>query len=483
MKKILISIPLILVIVLSCVPVFTVSASYTFNEATDGYTEETAPNGPAAVDFSGSYFWFHTSLVDWSQIVNCSYQRCDFYWAYLDIDDSRVSQSEENGVFHWMWTGHPFYGFYQTYSAKSGNTDRSNFNGNMDFVYYCQDLYYDTATGAVWSETGNTTFGVNPNSTYPYAYKQQHLVLDGQDYDSDALRVHVDTGNQLSGEFTINNTDLFSVNVSNSGNTAVQWLFAIVESGTYVTFDLSRDLSAADIVNHSSNIKYLLLRGENCLLPAGEHNSLPYTSLSQVGGLYTDYINAYVQTSFHHLGAGDSDSCHIFWEMVDLKPGVNYDCVAYAMKSYADCTTYLLCPATNNFDMADTDSLQEVFRQPFTISNPKKYDSSVNVGGSGGLIANNGDSDFQAIHTDIHGYTDSGGNYYDYKGTYLGVSDYNVNNSTAGSSSKFNSLITQTNGVMRFFSQTLGYFPNEFLQVIQLGMFALVVIAIIKRVS
>ena len=469
---------------LSCIPFSANADPIIWIEETDGYSYDNyqTVNVPSEVDFSGNYFWFSSSPPNWSDYQNFPGGCFLAFYYYLSLDNAEIT--ENDGVFHFIWSNSPtpqFYTFTCFYTGSGKTLNDWSYADNT--VTGCTDLYYDTSTGSVYTTTGQVSDFYTSQQNPPYEIKQQHLVLDGQVYDRDALRVHVDTGNQLSGEFTINNTDLFSVNVTNQGNTDVQWLFAIVERGTAVTFDLARDLSAADIVNHSSNIKYLLLRGENCLLPAGEHNSLPYTSLSQVGGVYTDYINAYVQTSFHHLGAGDSDSCHIFWEMVDLKPGVNYDCVAYAMKSYSDCTTFLLSPATNNLDMADTDTLTEVFRQPFTISNPKKYDSSVNVGGSGGLIANNGDSDYQAIHTDIHGYTDSGGNYYDYKGTYLGVSDYNVNNSTAGSSGKFNSLISQTNGVMRFFSQTLGYFPNEFLQVIQLGMFALVVIAIIKRVS
>ena len=177
---------------LSCIP-FAAIAKRVFDEVQDGYTEETCPSGPAQVDFTGSYFWFHTSMVDWSQIVHTPYERATFYWAYLDLDSSSITTTEENGVFHWTWTGHPFYGFSETYSTYNGSSDRSSFNGNMDFVYYCQDLYYNPSTGEVWSETGNSTFGVNPNDTFPYAYNKQHLVIDGQDYDSDALRVHVDT--------------------------------------------------------------------------------------------------------------------------------------------------------------------------------------------------------------------------------------------------------------------------------------------------
>ena len=69
MKKILLSIPLIFVLVLSCIPCISASAKRVYSEVTDGYTEETCPSGPSEVDFSGSYFWFHTSMVDWFQIV------------------------------------------------------------------------------------------------------------------------------------------------------------------------------------------------------------------------------------------------------------------------------------------------------------------------------------------------------------------------------------------------------------------------------
>ena len=476
MKKILITLPLIFIMLLSCIP-FAASAKRVFDEVEDGYSEENVSSfAPSAVDFDGSYFWFSSSFVDWSQICNTSYERARFYWSYLDLDNSGVTCSEENGVFHWTWSNRAFYSFYVDYSTYNGYADRSSFN---EYTFdYIKDLYYDTSSGAVWSS--NDDWCINDNTEFPYAIKQQHLVIDGQDYDVDALRVHVDTGNQLSGEFTIDNTDLFSVNVSNAGNTDVQWLFAIVDSGTDVTFDFDRELSAADIVNHSSNIKYLLLRGEDCLLPAGQYESLPYTSLSQVGGVYTDYITARVQTSFHHLGAGDSDSCHIYWEMVDLKSNTQYDCVAYAMKTYSNYTSYLMSPATNNLDMADTETLTEVFRQSFTISNPKKYDSTVSLGGYGGIIANNGSTDYSAVHSDILGFTDSGGTYYDYRGTYNGV---NFNSQTAGSSSKFNSLVSQSNGALKLFGSVMGYFPPELLQLIQLGFLAIVIVAIIKRVS
>ena len=63
MKKIIITIPLILLIVLSCIPCISASAKRVYDEVEDGYTEEEVGSfAPSAVDFDGSYFWFHTFI-------------------------------------------------------------------------------------------------------------------------------------------------------------------------------------------------------------------------------------------------------------------------------------------------------------------------------------------------------------------------------------------------------------------------------------
>ena len=146
MKKILLIIPLIFIMVFSIIPGMSASAKRVYNEDNDGYTEETVTSfAPAAVDFTGNYFWFHTSMIDWSQIVHNPQERATFYWAYLDLDNQAITTTEDNGVFHWTWSGTPFYGFSCTYSTYTGNTDRSSFNGNIDFVNRCKDLYYNTS--------------------------------------------------------------------------------------------------------------------------------------------------------------------------------------------------------------------------------------------------------------------------------------------------------------------------------------------------
>ena len=231
MKKILLSIPLIFVIVLSCVPVMSASA-IVFVEETHGYTEETfASYGggcPSACDFSGSYFFFCCTLNDWSRICDMYAEHATMGWYYLDLDNSDVTMTEENGVIHFEWTKHnnqcPFYALLVTYSTYNERQYSDGISNEYTDFTNINDLNYEPSTGRCWSTGKNYKCGSGDITS---SYKQQHLVINNQDYDSDALRVNVDTGGQLSGEFTIDNTDLFSVNVSNLGNTDIQWLFTI----------------------------------------------------------------------------------------------------------------------------------------------------------------------------------------------------------------------------------------------------------------
>ena len=511
MKKILITIPLIFVMVLSFVPVFTVSADYTFNEAIDGYTEETAPRGPDAVDFSGSYFWFHTSLVDWSQIINCLYKRCTFYWAYLDLDNPAISTTEENGVFHWSWTGHPFYGFYQEYSAKSGNTDRSNFNQNMDFVYYCQDLYYNPSTGEVWSETGNTTFGVNPNATYPYAYKQQHLVLDGHDFDANALNVSVITNPTFSGSVNRSHTsggisstdDYFTLNVTNNGRTDIQWFFAIVESGYNVGYsaEFMTTPSGADITVHDRNIKYIYIARENCFLPVLYDNQamkdqLPANDLFQFMGdndNHYDAVNGSVNSTWHFLNSGvSSGDLRIKYDMLDLQANHSYDVVAYAVKNSIGSTSYLwdngemsVSPLLAANPFVNASAIEEVYRSSFSLQNPATYNPNSSIDGA---IANNSGSDYTSLTGTIYGYTDplTGSHFdqYNYTGDGWGMvaGANNITYSGSANSSKFNTLMSESNGLLRFFSNCFGFFPRDFQMVAYSGFLTLIIICVWKRV-
>lgn len=503
MKKILLIIPLIVSIVLSMFSI-TANAEAAVEQTYTGLPTYYYDKDELADELynqrnlqSDDYFFVKVCNTEWFT----SDQFRSYYSSYYVIPRSsyngqspNIEYTDSDGVYTFTITNGTwsiFHGYSMCYYSTS-NPDYRDFRNKSVTPDYasidsrCHDLVFDTVNNTVTFSNGDTN-----NLTYGSLYYEILEVdynINGMTYNPDALNVLVEFHPELVGSIDRSETlpngvvtyqDLFNFNVINNSRFGIQWCMAIVEQGSSVEFNYfdshGADSLGTDFVIHTDDIKYIYLYTEDVYLD----NTLGF------------YLSATAHSPMHFVSSqSESGPNLVKWDMVNLDKDHNYDVVVYAVRNDGDKVSFvhgsLMYNATVGAPVYFSD-MQEVYRSTFSLVNPAKYDSNSKIGGS---IANDSNTDYRSIGNTLYSYTDPDGsvNYgqydysYDVRG-YSGGSLSYIDNYSSNNSGKFQTLMRNTSAVFGFYAGVLKFFPTDFLSMYQLGIFSLVVIAIIRRLT
>lgn len=489
----LIFIPFLIVsVLLSCISFTAYADEFTVNSQAEGlpsyfYTkEELIDYGATNYSINGQQY-LYTTFTAISRSGSDKH-RYDYMSSLIFTDDSStITYTEDNGVYTFTTTTY-FYalnGYKQIYyGINSDYTDEHQktiyFPSKQD-IKIGNQLVVDTTDSSIYYGTNSTSYMTGNIANVPLSLE---FNFSDASYGSDGLNISVTFNPNLSGSVdrstthangTVDYLDNFNFNVTNNGSKNVQWFMAIVEQGYQVGFDVVYSERGADRTIHSDSIRYIYLYNEEVYLD---------DSLNR-------YMTATVASTFHFTAAHDSSGIQLVkWEMVNLEKNHNYDVVVYAVSTDSDKVSFVdssLQYNTNVGSPVDFGEVQEVYRSTFSVVNPAVYKSDSKIGGS---TANDPNTDYTSKTGTLYSYTGLDGEthygQFDYMKEWLGQGsdlDYVSGYGTSGGTSKFNSLISNTTGVFRFFGTVMGYFPGQLYTIFSVGFFALITIAIIKKVT
>lgn len=469
MKKRFLILPIIISVLLSCF-CFT---SFADDEHEHPYTEWTDWDSGSLSSPSQTYVMY--MINDW------------FYcnWASSNFD---TNSSEVNGVYTLSYLSDTSYAFQQ-YGFKYHHYETSNANYNTYSSWRTLTVDTNNSTIGGINYSGSSNCADIPIQYLTLVVNGAVIMYYGEPVeDSNDIDVSVIFNPTLSGEIDRSETlpngvvtyqDLFNFNVINNSSFGIQWAMAIVEQGSSVDFDIldyaGADSRGADFIQHNDNIKFVYLSSEQVYLD---------TSM----GMWT---TATAYSSMHYVGSRSESGINLVrWEMVNLLKNHNYDVVVYAVRNDGDKTSYvsnsLLYSGAVGSPVA-FENIEEVYRSTFSIVNPALYNSSSKVGGA---IANDNTTDYNEIANTLYSYTeatedDTITNYgkYDLRTDVRGYSGGSSGSYQNYNSGKFSQLLSLTNGSLGFFTSVLKMFPANVYQVFILGFTAIIIIAIIKKVT
>lgn len=438
-------------------------------------------------DIPSEYFYFQVCNVsNYGSDKWVRYYQSYYFYPY---GSDSVTGSESNGVYTFISSGN--FQMVQGQSYCYYSYENPNYVDFRDKECTLQgnqpnSIVFDSVNNTVTLCTnGNTSGGISLTNGGIYSeILDVDFNMDSMTYAPDALNVSVEVTPNLSGSYnrtTTNNgvsmtDDSFNFKVINNSRYGVQWAMAIVEEDAALPFNLlNYNERGVDTIDHTSDVKYVYISSELCYLQKGM-------------SLWT---TATINSPMHYTAANSNSGLNfIKWDMVNLEKNHNYDIVVYAVKNDADLTSYVessLLYQGAYGDEVDLTNIQEVYRSTFSLVNPAVYnpDSSIN-----GAVANDQNTDYDTLTNTMYSYTDVVDGVeqtiygqYDYRSQILGQDkdlSYIDNYSGTG---KFQKLMQNTSSVFGFYAAVLKFFPNDWLSMYQLGIFSIVVIAIIRRVT
>lgn len=442
-------------------------------------------------DIPSEYFYFQVCNVsNYGSDKWVRYYQSYYFYPY---GSDSVTGSESNGVYTFISSGN--FQMVQGQSYCYYSYENPNYVDFRDKECTLQgnqpnSIVFDSVNNTVTLCTdGNTSGGISLTNGSIYSeILEVDFNMDSMTYNPDALNVQVEFHPELVGSIDRSETlpngvvtyqDLFNFNVINNSRFGIQWCMAIVEHGSSVEFNYfdshGADSLGTDFVIHTDDIKYIYLYTEDVYLD----NTLGF------------YLSATAHSPMHFVSSqSESGSNLVKWDMVNLDKDHTYDVVVYAVRNDADKVSFVHGSMMYNATVAAPvyfSDMQEVYRSTFSLVNPAKYDSNSKIGGS---IANDSNTDYRSIGNTLYSYTDPDGsvNYgqydysYDVRG-YTGGSLSYIDNYSSNNSGKFQTLMRNTSSVFGFYAGVLKFFPTDFLSMYQLGIFSLVVIAIIRRLT
>lgn len=422
-----------------------------------------------------------------------------FYSSYYIFPDvgSEITASESGGVYTFnstlnfqMFSGGTLCYFKYSDPEYRDLRSKGTTQNYESLSTSCKTLIFDSNNHTVTLTNGNgdkeLCYGSLHNEILEVDFDLGDLT-----YNPDAMNVSVEFHPELSGSIDRSETlpsgvvtyqDLFNFNVINNSNKGIQWYMAIVEEGYNIMFHQPAGIAdsgeyGADITEYSPSIKYIYLHTEDVYLLKNS----------------AFYMDGHVQSSLHQVAAHSESGLNLVkWDMVNLEKDKNYDVVVYAMFNNADKASFVYGLTLYNQWVAqppEFDNIQEVYRSTFSLTNPASYNPNSKIGGA---IANDSDSDINGITKNLVGYSDydDDGNPTTVWGNYTYGRDigpsYNgsyYSSGSSGSAGRFGQLMSLTSGAFGFFAAVLKLFPSSIYQVFILGFTALIIVAIIKKVT
>lgn len=466
-----ISIPIVIIfLLLSCV-------SFSAFAVDDNEPPLTAPH-VMFDDFSfnegENYIWYYTRTVNANGTA-----MYNAYFYHLP-DDAVIT--EDNGII--------------TFS----NPNHRQFSYVFRYVVYNKDQEFELRTDTTYTRTDGTIKTLNTDTeifsgdTSPYT-SARYTAADIS-FDSDLLDVEVSFSPALVGvvDREINNNGVKSymselrMTVINHCNYPIQYKMDITAKEQSNT---RPSTSSANLNTYYSDDAVFKYYKENWVWNKSGLAADPNDS-SDLGNDWSDVPIKYNKASeWHYLGARDTQNQTFKYTQINLREGVEYVVTVYACRCDYDMATENIvddCTTASVSDLMqiDNSSIQIVYCSEFSMLHYSDVVYNPNDTSNGVLPYNgyDGASPSQKYDNSYNAWELIDGEK-SYK-SYDALPSYSPGGYSSGSvqlNGDYNGVLAQTSSVFLFISNVLGYFPTDIFIVLNICLWSIVIIVIIRRLK
>lgn len=477
MKKILLIIPVVFCLVLNSLSIIPVHASGFLDTPAESYPGSSYHVHPLEqlleqTENPKYYFWYNTF-----QKKDDDTYRTETKFIYYDDE---ISVEENNGIYTIKFLGSSGYSLIAV-----------EHDSLPDYDFKSGGMSHDVLKAIVFDSNTNELFRVRDNG------EQVSYITDGFTFNVfDTNMFEADSGD-LTVEITPELNGKVSRTVEMDG---VKYDYPYLQ--LYVKNKSSRDYQYAFfIVNKGEKIHYedILLgdKVKNDGYANGRfYSNNPVFAYVTSNWFFTtlngDVFKVNAPSAWHFVGAGDTQGVPLLWDKMKLKKDVEYDVVVLACKLNpynglkSDCPIAFVGDSTF---LGNEDYPFELYRSTFTMDSDTPFDGSAPTS-SNGQIPYDPDANIDDMYDNLKGYydrkngneliiTDSGSKFGDYSSGNI----YDYYPSGSSSSSTYGSLLSNVRGFFGFISTTLGYFPVSILSVVNFGLWAILILALIRRIK
>ena len=463
MKKILLIIPFVFCLVLSSLSIIPVHAANYLDTPAESYEGASCMVHPLdnLLEVSGNpkyYFWYNTY-----RIKDDDKYQIETKFIYYDDE---ISVEEDNGVYTINFLGSSGYNLI---SVEHDSLPNYDFNSGSSATDVLKTIIFDSNTNDLSRvrENGDIVSYITDGFTFNCFLTNMFLPEK-----RDEIEVTVDP--ELHGIVSLNfdnlSYDYIDVTIKSNSDSAYQYSIFVVKEGDSISFD---NLVDGEITSDSN----ITLTGKS------------YSGNAQFAYITDEWVQTYINndvavvnapSTWHYLYPKGQQIAHISVYGIKLLPNVQYRFLVYACKipdsKYP--ISYVGDPA---FDVDYRP--YEAYGIDFRVSSATPFNPDLLEDGKslGGVYAFDPDVDTDNFFDKVNGYEDSKGN------VIVSGKKFNELHSIGGSSSgsggvgTYNTVVTNSRSFFSFTKTVLGYFPPVLITVFQLGLWSILLLAIIRR--
>lgn len=511
MKKILLIIPVVFCLVLSSLSIIPVHAANYLQTPAESYPGSSYFVHPLdnLLEVAGNpkyYFWYNTY-----QDKDDGKHRIETKFIYYDDE---ISVEEDNGIYTIKFLG------VSGYSLVDVQHDSL-----PDYDFKSGGMSHDVLKTIIFDSNTNELFRVRDNS------EQVSYITNGFSFnvfetnmfeaDSDELDIDVIFTPTLSGscDFTheiVNDvpplaskpwekpedttykhtiqSNNFSINVRNNSKFGVQVLMAIVPQGESLSFH-----SVSELGTTAVSAVYDTRTNPLFVWWSEEWNYFYDSLISHSDASFTDWGSKFTCSKqlsnipWHYVGGKSSITHDFSLDQMKIQKGVKYDVLVYAVKCDYGCASRQ--SAFENADYyVDYSSIKLVYSSNFWITFSVTFNPNSTYGGNV-VFTQPGEAIMEGWKS--KGYIDSvTGETVIKSKDFNGYSEENIkitgdptNNhlhsgaweSAYSSSDSYTNLLSNSKSFFSFVRSVLGYFPSTVLTVVNLGLWSILILAIVRR--
>ena len=384
------------------------------------------------------------------------------------------------------------------------------------FVKLPDDLEYSESQGVITFTTTNTTFnrgfrykfsdgsyspGYTSNSDiYNYSVNVEEKVVNGQDcedvilcingtiYDSNALNVEVSFSPELVG--------VVDREIDNNGvKSYLSELKMTVINHCSYPVQYKMDITAKNQTNlrPSGSTDYTTYYDDDAVFKYYSESwvwnkSGTFADSSDdgdLGNVWSDVPFKFNKASeWHYLGSRATHNQTFKFSQINLREGVEYTVTVYACPSLEDSATENFTSDSSDVNeyTLDSSTVEIVYQSDFSMLHYSDVVYNPNDD-SNGVVPYNGYDGSAPSHKYDSSYNawESLDGQQDFKG-YDGYPSYN-GNITVRSDGQYTSLVSRTSGVFLFFRSIMNFFPSDVFIVLNLTLWSILILAIVRRLS
>lgn len=461
--KILIILTTIVCLFNGCIMLFN-----TFADTVQGSTSAGSPEEfMAQYGESNSYLWFKKIDTETDKVRVYKH-------SFVKLPDD-LEYSELNGVITFTTTNRTFNRGYR-YTFSNGSYSQS-YTSNSD--------------------TRNYSVNVEDRVVNDYDVEQVILCINGTIYDSNALNVEVSFSPALVGvvDREIDNNGVKSylselkMTVINHCSYPIQFKMDITakEQSNTRPANISANLNTY----YSDDAVFKFYKESwvwNTSELGNDHNS-GSASASNPHGLWDNIPMKYNKASeWHYLGAKSTHNQTFKYSQINLREGVEYTVTVYACPARDDYVTENFTSDSSELNeyTLDSSTVEVVYQSDFSMLHYSDVVYNPNDDSNGVIPYNgyDGAAPSQKLNNSYNAWEtldgDKGYNSYD------GLPSYSPGGYSSGSvqlNGDYNRVLAQTSSVFLFISNVLGYFPTDIFIVLNICLWSIVIIVIIRRLK